>query len=133
MASFNTSGIRFFLNGLTALSAFTRVSVSGDGTLFAAGVTGPCVGVLDLDVAASGDAAVRLPNMNGSRKMIASTAISAWAYVYSAASGQVGPTAASAVTVGIAAGGSPIAGTGNAASATGSVIEVLPVEGLTLQ
>lgn len=144
MASFNTSGLRFFacIGGI-ALSAFTRVTVSSTGNLLAAGPTANDVGVLDLDASANltnGDptAAVRLRTAPGTMKFIADTAISAWVAVYKSTTGY-------ATVIGSFASGAPLSGvTANilglaaapsgqlvAATALGSVFEVIPLVGLT--
>lgn len=132
MASFNTSGLRYFLNGNTAISAFTRVSVNSSGIIQCAGATGPCFGVTDLDCAANDWAAVRLPTAPGTKKYIADTAITAWGYVYASPSGYVtspagtGSFSAQAFTLGYAAAPS---GQTVAATALGSVLEVIPLQG----
>ena len=91
MASFNTSGLRFFpFNGLTALSAFARVTVSNTGQLLLAGPTAFDVGNLDLDTGVGEvTAAVRMPTCPGSKKYIADTAITAWSIVYKSTTGYV--------------------------------------------
>ena len=135
MASFNTSGIRFFpASVLTAISAFTRVTVSASGFVSCAGPTGNNdVGVLDLDIGPGEvTAAVRMPTCPGSRKFIADGPIAAWGYVYKSYSGYVtalGNTSytalsAVAVTLGLAAAPS---GQVVAATALGSVLEVVPI------
>lgn len=132
MASFNTTGLRYFLNGNTAISAFTRVTINASGILQCAGATGPCIGVLDLDAAANDWGAVRLPTCPGSKKYIADTAITAWGYVYASPSGYVTSPAGTAsfsvnaLTMGYAAAPS---GQTVAATALGSVLEVIPLQG----
>lgn len=136
MASFNTTGLRFFsFSALTAISAFTRVTTDANGNVICAGPTGNTdVGVLDLDVG-PGEiaAAVRMPTCPGSRKFISNTSITAWGYVYKAANGYVtnstglGAGTGSAftgVTLGYAAAPS---GQLVAATALGSVLEVVPL------
>lgn len=142
MASFNTTGLRFFpYFGGTALSAFTRVTVSTTGALVVAGPTAADVGNLDLDVGGNSGsnlevtAAVRLPTCPGTKKYIADTAITAWSYVYKSTTGYVtnasgasaGGFLSSAVTLGLAA--APTGAT-IAATALGSVFEVIPLVGL---
>ncbi len=141
MASFNTTGLRFFaFTGLTAISAFTRVTVNNNGGIACAGPTGNSdVGVLDLDIGpvavGSGEvvAAVRMPTCPGSKKYIADTAITAWTYVYKSANGYVSNANSlgsgtgsgfTGVTLGYAAApsGQPVA-----ATALGSVFEVVPL------
>lgn len=136
MASFNTTGLRFFpVSVQTAISAFTRVTVSASGFIQCAGPTGNNdVGVLDLDVGPGEvTAAVRMPTHPGSRKFIADTAITAWGYVYKSLSGYVSNSNSlgsgtgsgfTGVTLGYAAApsGQPLA-----ATALGSVFEVVPL------
>lgn len=132
MASFNTTGLRYFLNGATAISAFTRVAINSSGILQCASATGGYIGVLDLDAAANDWAAVRMPTCPGSRKYIADTAITAWGYVYASPSGYATSPAgtasfsANAITLGYAAAPS---GQTVAATALGSVFEVVPHTG----
>jgi hypothetical protein len=133
MASFNTTGLRFFQASVTtAISAFTRVNVSASGFVQCAGPTAIDLGVLDLDIGPGEvSAAVRMPTCPGSRKFIADGPISAWGYVYKSYSGYVtglGTTnytalSAVAVTLGLAAAPS---GQVVAATALGSVLEVVP-------
>jgi hypothetical protein len=136
MASFNTTGLRFFAASVqTAISAFTRVTVSASGYVACAGPTGNAdVGVLDLDIGPGEvSAAVRMPTCPGSKKYIADTSITAWGYVYKSFSGYVtssgslgSGTGASftGVTLGLAAAPS---GQVVAATALGSVLEVVPL------
>lgn len=145
MASFNTTGLRFFpYIGGTALSAFTRVAVGATGQLVVAGPTAADVGVLDLDVGGNANsltpevsAAVRMPTCPGSKKYIADTAISAWVAVYKSTTGYVTVigsfssgqplSGVTATQLGIAAAPS---GATVAATALGSVFEVIPLVGL---
>lgn len=132
MASANNTGYRYFLNGATSLSAFTRVFTNASGVLICAGPTAGCIGVLDLDSEPNGFASVRMPTAPGSKKYIADTAITAWGYVYASFSGYAtgaagtGLFSANAFTLGLAAApsGSPVA-----ATALGSVFEVVPIQG----
>ena len=140
MASFNTTGIRFFnFSGNSAISAFARVTVDTNGNVQCAGPTANDIGFLDLDVGpasstGSGNvpAAVRLKNCPGTRKGIADTAITAWGYVYKSTTGYVtganGTAAfsANAVTIGFAA---AVSGTPVAATGLGSVFEIIPGDG----
>lgn len=147
MSSYNTSGLRFFAYvGVTALSAFIRVACSSTGALQVSGPTGADIGILDTDVFGnSGVAAaipldpaapVRLATCPGTKKYIADTAITAWSYVYKSNSGYVtnasgasaGGFSAAVQTLGIAAAPS---GQTVAATALGSVFEVIPLVGLT--
>lgn len=139
MASFNTTGIRGFPAGPTALSAFTRVTLTTAGVIACAGPTARAIGFLDLDSESSvvnpnAQATVRLATAPGTRKAIADTAITAYGYVYASNSGYVtsgsGITAfstLSAQTLGIA-----VAPSGQvvAATALGSVFEYVPLDGL---
>lgn len=139
MASFNTSGIRAFPAAATAMSAFTRVTLTAAGILATCGPTARAIGFLDLDSEASSVnsaalGSVRLPTAPGTRKGIADTAITAYGYVYASTSGYVTGAAgtagfsANAITLGLA-----LAPSGQlvAATALGSVFEFVYLEGLT--
>lgn len=85
------------------------------GALVVAGATDVSLGTLELPCTAAGPATVRLRTAQGTRKMIASEAITAGNAVYAAAGGKVAST------------GSVYEGTAyESATADGDVIEVLP-------
>ena len=98
-----------------AIDQFLRVKLSS-GQLAAAGADDIDIGTLEEEAFASGDVrAVRLASATGTRKMVASEAISLGAKVYGAASGKIADTG-SGRTIGIAL---------EAATADGDIIEVL--------
>lgn len=99
-----------------ALSQFRRVKLSA-GVLAYAGAEDIEVGNLELATfAADEPATVRLKNAQGTKKMVAAGAISQYANVYGAANGMIDDTV-NANFIGIAL---------DAASGSGSVVEVLP-------
>lgn len=100
-----------------AISQFLRVKTPG--ALVVAGVADVAYGTLEKPALAAGQATVRLRNAMGTRKMVASAAITAGNYVYAAASGKVGPTGQ--LLEGIAL---------EAASGDNSIIEVMPLPNL---
>lgn len=105
---------QFTSNG--AIGQYLRVVLSS-GVLAAAGATLPCIGTAeDPILAADTVGTVRLRGAAGTRKMVASEAITLGSPVYAAASGKVGATGT--VMEGIAL---------EAAGADGDVIEVLMV------
>lgn len=97
-----------------AVSQFNRVYVASAGVVAVAGATTPGVGTAEVDVATGETLAVRLWSAQGTRKMVASEAISAGAPVYAAASGKV--AASGSLYVGRAL---------EASTANNDVIEVL--------
>lgn len=106
---------QFTSNG--AIAQYLRVVLSS-GVLSAAGATVPCIGTAeDPILAADTTGTVRLRNASGTRKMVASSAITLGNPVYASASGRVASTGT--VMEGIAL---------EAAAASGDVIEVLMVE-----
>ena len=106
---------QFTSNG--AIAQYLRVVLSS-GVLAAAGATVPCIGTAeDPILAADTTGTVRLRNAGGTRKMVASSAITLGNPVYASASGRVASTGT--VMEGIAL---------EAAAASGDVIEVLMVE-----
>lgn len=106
---------QFTSNG--AIAQYLRVVLSS-GVLAAAGATVPCIGTAeDPILAADTTGTVRLRNAGGTRKMVASGAITLGNPVYASASGRVASTGT--VMEGIAL---------EAAAANGDVIEVLMVE-----
>lgn len=106
---------QFTSNG--AIAQYLRVVLSS-GVLAAAGATVPCIGTAeDPILAADTTGTVRLRNAGGTRKMVASSAITLGNPVYASASGRVASTGT--VMEGIAL---------EAAAANGDVIEVLMVE-----
>ena len=106
---------QFTSNG--AIAQYLRVVLSS-GVLAAAGATVPCIGTAeDPILAADTTGTVRLRNASGTRKMVASSAITLGNPVYASASGRVASTGT--VMEGIAL---------EAAAASGDVIEVLMVE-----
>lgn len=105
---------QFTSNG--AIGQYLRVVLSS-GVLAAAGATVPCLGTAeDPILAADTTGTVRLRSAAGTRKMVASTAITVGSPVYAAASGRVAATGT--VLEGIAL---------EASAASGDVIEVLMV------
>lgn len=130
MATFNTTGVMgFYNNSGTAISAWTRVSLTTGGVLTAAGATGGSIGVLQYDSAAGDYATVLLPTFPGTRKFIATTLISAFTAVFPYAAGLVGPTGASGGPTQIGFANAVASGAPVAATSLGSILEVLPLEG----
>lgn len=77
-----------------AIAVFLRVKLSA-GVLAAAGVNEDEIGTIERATFASGDkVAVRLLSAQGTRKMVASAAISAGARIYQAAGGKISATPA---------------------------------------
>lgn len=99
-----------------ALGKHLRVKDNGSGLLALAGTSDIALGTLERDALAANDpVAVRLPTAQGTRKMVASEAITAYALVYAGASGKVAAT------------GTIVEGRAmEAATTNGDVIEVLP-------
>lgn len=103
--------------GAAAISAHLRVYVSAAGTVTLAGADNIGIGTIETpSLAASGPCTVRLWNAEGTRKMVASEALTVGSVCYAAASGKV--AASGAVPVGIVL---------EAASADGNIIEVSPL------
>lgn len=102
--------------GDTAAGAIGQhLRVKTVGALVVAGATDVALGTLELPCVEAGPASVRLRTAQGTRKMIASEAITAGNAVYAAAGGKIAAT------------GSVYEGTAyEAATADGDVIEVLP-------
>jgi hypothetical protein len=115
MSQYVEGPIKAFTAG-AAIAKHLRVTLSS-GKLAAAGITVKEIGTLeeasfaDLDVRP-----VRLRTAPGTVRMVANGAISLGAAVFTAASGKVGPSAATAFVLGTAL---------EAAAADGDVIEVL--------
>jgi len=123
MTSHVETNTRRFPTGGTAIAQHLRVTLSG-GNLAAAGIADEDIGTIVPDVFTSDtEAAVRLKSATGTRKMVASAAITAGAVVYAAASGKVSSTA-TAQRIGIAL---------EAATADGDIIEVLTDYGASVQ
>lgn len=101
-----------------ALTQFLRVKDNGSGKLMLADANDTnWIGSLERTTFADGDnVAVRLRTAQGTRKLVANAAISAFAFVYAGAAGKVAPSGN--VVVGIAM---------EAATADNDVIEVLSV------
>ncbi len=113
MSQFVESNTKAFTAG-AAIASYLRVVLTA-GKLAAASASQKMLGTIDRDTFADGDVvAVRLRTATGTRKMVASEAISAGARVYAAASGKV------------AADGSIVEGVAlEASTADGDVIEVM--------
>jgi hypothetical protein len=110
-----------FLSGTLTAAQYIRVKLSA-GVLVVAGLTDKEIGVITRPVfGTSVPVDVLLRNANGTINCVAAAAITAGAEVYTAASGQVSSTNAT---------GSYHVGTAlDAASGSGSVVEVLPAAG----
>jgi len=105
----------------TAAAAIAQhLRVKTPGAVALAGALDPSIGTMDTTCTAAGPCSVRLKTAFGTKKMVASAAITAGVYVYGAASGKI-----SAVANGNVAG---IAR--EAATADGDVIEVMPINGI---
>lgn len=103
--------------GAAAITAHLRVYLSAAGTVTLAGADNIGIGTIETPcTAASGPCTVRLWNAEGTRKMVASEAISVGALVYAAASGKVA-----------ASGSVPLGVCFEAATADGNIIEVSPL------
>ena len=103
--------------GAAAISSHLRVHVSALGTVSLSGADNAGIGTIETpSLAASGPCTVRLWTGEGTRKMVASEAISVGALVYAAASGKI--SASGSVPLGIAF---------EAATADGNIIEVCPL------
>lgn len=103
--------------GAAAITAHLRVYLSAAGTVTLAGADNAGIGTIESpSTAASGPCTVRLWNAEGTRKMVASEAITVGTIVYAAASGKV--SASGNVPLGICL---------EAASADGNIIEVSPI------
>lgn len=116
MSQYVSTPTRYFEAG-AALAAHLRVKLSA-GVLQLAGAADIALGTVETRVLAAADpTAVRLRTAQGTRKMVAASAITAGSYVYGAASGKVNDVANGNLE-GIAL---------DAAGADGDVIEVLPL------
>ena len=110
----NETGILTFVAG-AAIAPNTRVVLTA-GKLAVAGITDRELGTLEERSFADGDVvAVRLRNVQGSRKMIANAALAVGAQCFTAASGKVGASASTAYREGIVL---------TASAADGDLIEV---------
>jgi hypothetical protein len=115
MSQINEEGLKCF-DTAAAIGQYLRVKFSSVGVVAVAGASDLSLGVTEeATFAASKPVTVRLKTKEGTRKMVASGAITAGAAVYGAASGKV--SASGSVYEGIAL---------EAATADGDVIEVLP-------
>lgn len=114
MSQFTDGNLRQFTSG-GAIGQFLRVTLSS-GVLAAAGATVSCLGTTEDPFVAAETGPVRLRSANGTRKMVASGAITASNPVYAAASGKIAGTGT--VLEGIAL---------EAAAADGDIIEVLMI------
>lgn len=115
-ASENETGVRSFTAG-SDLEAFRRVVYNGTSVSYA--TAGEPYDGTTLNKVVSGDqVAVKLANFAGTRRMVASAAISAGAAVYGSASGKISATKI----------GRPIGRAVKAASGDGSEIEVETIE-----
>lgn len=107
----------FPLDGSTAIAKHLRVTLSS-GNLALAGIADKELGTMEYEVfSGNEEGTVRLRNSPGTKLMVASAAITAGAAVFTAASGKVGNSAATAFLIGTAL---------TAAAADGDIIEVLP-------
>lgn len=95
----------------------THLRVKTPGAVAAAGALDQSIGTMDSPCLAAGPCAVRLKTAQGTRKMVAATAITKGAYVYGAAGGKISAVANGNIE-GIAR---------EAAAADNDVIEVLSV------
>lgn len=111
---FETPTRAFIANA--ALAPFTRVSILSTGKVAAAGTGEIGVGTTETRSFADGDSInVRLQTAEGTRKVIASTAITLGTVVYAAASGRVASSGTIALGTAL-----------EAATANGDIIEILP-------
>ncbi|MBL4700446.1 MAG: DUF2190 family protein [Phycisphaeraceae bacterium] len=121
MSAYNDSGLKTFTAG-AAIAQHSLVKLAA-GVLTVAGVGDRPIGTLEeASGAADQPRTVRLFNCPGTRKMIASGAITLHAVVYLDAAGKITATVGGDI-VGMALG---------AATADGDIIEVLPLEGNSL-
>lgn len=122
MGSYVEAPVRSFEAG-GAIAQFLRVKL-GSGVLSAAGAEDEDIGTIEIAALASGDKVpVRIWNAQGTRKMVASAAITSGAKVYGAAGGKISSTA-TGNAIGIAL---------EAAAGNNSVIEVLTLPGKALR
>jgi hypothetical protein len=116
MTQENRTGIRTFTSG-EALEAYRRVKLDSSGNVVYADADDVGIGITEEAVAITTPVAVRMHGHPGTRKMVCSAAVAAYATVYGTDDGKVDD----------AAGGGPAIGVALAAgSANLSVIEVLP-------
>jgi len=113
MSQINTTGLKSFTVGASALSRYERVKLVA-GLLVVAGDEDYAIGFCDENVEAGETVTVRLLTAAGTFKAIASEAITAGDDLYGAADGKVETTGTTVRFVAL-----------DAASADGSVIEVL--------
>jgi hypothetical protein len=117
---------RFSLEAAAALAAHRLVKLSsGKAAYMTATATDDLIGVNELACASGGQAGGKFINCEGTIEVEAAGAITAGADVYAAADGKVSALSATAGTyrkIGIAM---------KAASAAGSIIEVLPCDYIT--
>lgn len=119
MSQFVETPCRTFEAG-GAIGQYLRVKLSS-GVLAAAGAAELALGTIEREAFASGEKVpVRLPTAQGTRKMVASAAVTQYATVYGATGGKVSSTA----------NGNPEGIALEAASADGDIIEVLPLQTL---
>lgn len=117
MSQYNDTG--YFTVTLTeAVAQYLRTDAAG--TL--CGITERGIGESCVDGAIGDTVAVALHSKQGTKKVVASAAISKDAIVYTAAAGKVGASASTAFPLGIAL---------EAAAADGDVIEIMPLVGET--
>jgi hypothetical protein len=103
--------------GAAAIASHLRVYLSAAGTVTLAGADNVGIGTIEApSLAASGPCTVRLWNAEGTRKMVASEAITVGTVVYAAASGKCSAT-----------GNVPIGICLEAASADGNIVEISPL------
>lgn len=116
MGQHNTDGFKTF-NAAAALGAHLRIIDNGSGSMALAGLNQKATSVVEFPAfAANEEVTGRLFTAPGTCKMVASEAITANTYVYSAASGKIAQTGT--IVEGLAL---------QAASGDGSIIEVLPI------
>lgn len=103
--------------GAAAITAHLRVYLSAAGTVTLAGADNAGLGTMEApSLAASGPCTVRLWNAEGTRKMVASEAITVGTLVYAAAAGKC--SASGSVPLGICL---------EASSADGNIVEISPL------
>jgi hypothetical protein len=117
MSQYNDSGYKS-VTFTEAVGQFLRTDASG--TL--CGITERGIGEATVAAAIGDVASVALHSKQGTKKVVASEAISKDAIVYTAAGGKVGASASTAYPLGIAI---------EAASADGDVMEIMPLVGET--
>lgn len=98
------------------IAKFARVVLGSGGTITEAGLAQKEIGTAQADAVSGDFVAVKLRTGAGTHKMVAAAALAAGATAFTAASGRVSVTAATAFQVGTAL---------EASTAAGDVIEVL--------